>query len=78
MARLVSDIETTALPLENFDEVQQEYLFREAEKLTDEALRIAKRSEIDVFSAFGPSPRNLLHRHAQRRHLTRAGPFHRR
>jgi hypothetical protein len=29
MAKLVFDIETTALPLEQFDEAQQEYLFRE-------------------------------------------------
>ena len=36
MAKLVFDIETSALPLENFDEVQQEYLLREAEKITDE------------------------------------------
>ncbi len=32
MAKLVFDIETSALPLENFDEAQQEYLFREARK----------------------------------------------
>ena len=31
MARLVFDIETSAMPLEQFDEAQQEYLFREAE-----------------------------------------------
>jgi len=29
MAKLVFDIETSALPLEQFDEAQQEYLFRE-------------------------------------------------
>ena len=46
MATLVFDIETSALPLENFDEVQQEYLLREAEKITDEALRAARREEI--------------------------------
>ena len=46
MARLVFDIETTALPLEQFDDVQQEFLFREAEKLTDESLRLAKRADI--------------------------------
>ena len=32
MAKLVFDIETSALPLDKFDEAQQEYLFREAEK----------------------------------------------
>ena len=46
MAQLVFDIETSALPLENFDEVQQEYLFREAEKLTDEPARATRRDEI--------------------------------
>jgi DNA polymerase elongation subunit (family B) len=46
VARLVFDIETTALPLENFDEVQREYLLREAEKITDEPARAAKREEI--------------------------------
>jgi len=29
MATLVFDIETSALPLEQYDETQQEYLFRE-------------------------------------------------
>jgi len=46
MARLVFDIETSALPLENFDDVQQEYLFREAEKVAEEPARDAKRAEI--------------------------------
>lgn len=46
MAKLVFDIETSALPLENFDEVQQEYLLREAEKFTDETLRATKREDI--------------------------------
>jgi len=46
MAKLVFDIETSKLPVENFDEVQQEYLFRETEKIPDEAARTAKREEI--------------------------------
>ncbi|MFO1475232.1 MAG: ribonuclease H-like domain-containing protein [Verrucomicrobiota bacterium] len=46
MARLVFDIETSALPPETFDEVQQEYLYREAGRLPDEAAREAKRAEI--------------------------------
>src|SRR5258706_11970828 len=46
MAKLVFDIETSALPLENFDEAQQEYLFREAEKIPDEAAREIRRAEI--------------------------------
>src|SRR5260221_5880905 len=46
MAKLVFDIETSALPVENFDEVQQEYLFREANKIEDEAARAARRAEM--------------------------------
>ena len=46
MAILVFDIETSSLPLENFDEAQQEYLFREAEKISDAVLRESKRAEI--------------------------------
>ena len=46
MPRLIFDIETTSQPLEDFDEVQQEYLLREAEKLPDEAARAVKRDEI--------------------------------
>jgi len=46
MAKLVFDIETSALPLENFDEVQQEYLLRELEKIPDESVRAARREEI--------------------------------
>ena len=46
MAKLVFDIETSALPPETFDEAQQEYLFRETEKLPDESAREARRAEI--------------------------------
>lgn len=46
MAKLVFDIETSALPADNFDPVQQEYLFREAEKLPDEISRQKRREEI--------------------------------
>ncbi len=46
MAQLVFDIETSALPLETFDDTQQEYLLREAEKIADEAARAARRDEI--------------------------------
>src|ERR1044071_6053634 len=48
MARLVFDIETTALPIENFDEVQQEYLFREANRLPEGEVRDLKRAEIQM------------------------------
>lgn len=46
MAKLVFDIETSALPLANFDGAQQEYLFRETEKMADEAARAVRRAEI--------------------------------
>jgi DNA polymerase elongation subunit (family B) len=46
MARLIFDIETSALPLDNFDEAQQEYLFRECGKITDETARNTRRTEI--------------------------------
>src|SRR5437868_12777580 len=46
MARLVFDIETSALSLESFDEVQQEYLFREATKISDPTARDVRRSEL--------------------------------
>src|SRR5512140_451004 len=46
MARLIFDIETSALPLEQFDEAQQEYLFRECEKISDETARAARHEEI--------------------------------
>ncbi|HXG49242.1 MAG TPA: ribonuclease H-like domain-containing protein [Methylomirabilota bacterium] len=47
MATLVFDIETTALPLDTFDATQQEYLFREATRLPDEAERAARRAELE-------------------------------
>jgi len=47
MARLVFDIETTALPLDTFDEVQKEYLFRELEKLPDDEAKATRRTEIE-------------------------------
>ncbi len=46
MPRLVFDIETSSLPLDAFDETQQEYLLREAQKLEDETARAAKREEL--------------------------------
>ena len=63
MAKLVFDIETSALPLDRFDEVQQEYLLREAEKITDETApgRVGNVSEVyeavgEVIMATGPKP----------------------
>ena len=46
MARLVFDIETSALPLDQFDEAQKEYLFRECERIADETARSTRREEI--------------------------------
>ena len=54
MATIVFDIETTALPVENFDEAQQEYLFRDADKMADETGRLAKREEITRFMSLWP------------------------
>src|ERR687889_455407 len=39
MATLVFDIETSALPIDHFDEAQQEYLFRDANKIPDPVAR---------------------------------------
>jgi len=46
MPRLVFDIETSAVGLEHFDDVQQEYLFREAERQPTEDDKARKRAEI--------------------------------
>ncbi|MCC6231540.1 MAG: ribonuclease H-like domain-containing protein [Verrucomicrobiales bacterium] len=46
MATLVFDIETTAMPLEAFDETQQEYLLRDAQRLPDGPEREARREEL--------------------------------
>lgn len=46
MATLVFDIETSALPVETFDETQQEYLYRELQKIPDETERENRRVEI--------------------------------
>ena len=54
MATLVFDIETSAQPVENFDEAQQDYLFREADKLADPAAKAAKREELTRFMSLWP------------------------
>jgi hypothetical protein len=46
MATLIFDIETSALPLDNLDDAQQEYLFRECERISDESGRESRRAEI--------------------------------
>jgi 3'-5' exonuclease len=47
MATLVFDIETAALPIENFDEAQQEYLFREANRISDPLAQHARKAELE-------------------------------
>jgi 3'-5' exonuclease len=54
MATLVFDIETSALPLDNFDETQKEYLFRECGKIENEIQREAKRAEISQLCSLWP------------------------
>jgi hypothetical protein len=54
MATLVFDIETSALPVEQFDEAQQEYLFRETEKIDDAIAKETKRGEIARFMSLWP------------------------
>ena len=46
VATLVFDIETSSLSREHFDEAQWEYLFRDAERIADEAARAARRTEL--------------------------------
>jgi DNA polymerase elongation subunit (family B) len=46
MATLVFDIETSALPVEHFDETQQEYLYRELQKIPEGPERETRREEI--------------------------------
>jgi DNA polymerase elongation subunit (family B) len=47
MATLVFDIETSALPIETFDEAQQEYLFRDASRLQDPLAQHARKAELE-------------------------------
>jgi|SRR5277367_2330484 len=54
MPTLVFDIETTAQPLEHFDEAQREYLFRDAEKMADETARATRRAEIQQLFSLWP------------------------
>ena len=48
MATLVFDIETAALPIDRFDETQQEYLFRDANKIPDPMARHARKGELEM------------------------------
>lgn len=60
MATLVFDIETSALPLETFDEAQQEYLFRDAERLPDAVAREARRADIQQQFSLWPLTAQIL------------------
>jgi DNA polymerase elongation subunit (family B) len=54
MATLVFDIETSALPLDSFDATQQEFLFREAERIVDPEERATRRCEIQRLLSLWP------------------------
>ena len=54
MATLVFDIETSALPPESFDEVQNEYLFRDCERIEDLVEREKRRTEIASMMSLWP------------------------
>ena len=54
MATLIFDIETSALPPESFDEVQQEYLFRDAEKIISPEEREKRRAELTSMMSLWP------------------------
>jgi 3'-5' exonuclease len=54
MATLVFDIETSALPLDRFDATQQEFLFREAERIVDPDERATRRCEIQRLLSLWP------------------------
>ena len=54
MAKLVFDIETSALSLDHFDDVQQEYLFRDAERIADPGQRAARQCEIERMLSLWP------------------------
>lgn len=54
MATLIFDIETSALPPEAFDDVQQEYLFRDAARIEDPAEREKRRTELQNMMSLWP------------------------
>jgi DNA polymerase elongation subunit (family B) len=54
MATLVFDIETSGLPVESFDETQQEYLFRELQRIEDEEVREKRREELTRMMSLWP------------------------
>lgn len=54
MTKLVFDIETSALALDQFDDAQREYLFRECEKISEELARTNRRAEIQQQCSLWP------------------------
>lgn len=60
MAKLVFDIETSALPLDHFDAAQHEYLFREAENLPDPQERETRREELGRMLSLWPMTAQVL------------------
>jgi DNA polymerase elongation subunit (family B) len=60
MAILVFDIETSALPVETFDESQQEYLFRELQRIPDGPEREVRRDEISRQFSLWPLTAQVL------------------
>ncbi len=60
MAKLVFDIETLAQPLDHFDDIQQEYLFREANRIADPLASAARRVEIEKMLSLWPLTSSVL------------------
>lgn len=60
MAILIFDIETSALPVSEFDEAQQEFLFREALRCPDEESQQAKRNEIAQMMSLWPATAQVV------------------
>jgi DNA polymerase elongation subunit (family B) len=54
LAKLVFDIETSAMALDQFDDAQREYLFRECEKISEELARTNRRAEIQQQCSLWP------------------------
>src|SRR5438445_13635279 len=54
MANLVFDKESSALRLDQFDEAEQDYLFRECQKVSEEPSRVARRAEIEKQCSLWP------------------------
>ena len=79
MATLVFDIETSALPPESFDEVQQEYLFRDCERIRgSDRPRETAHGDRQHDESLAVHFAHRLHRDAQCRERARPGALSRR